>query len=181
MRLQKRNTGIEDGRELSGTARGRAIVEHGDSLSGCKRPFDLAGAGDALRVVREKKGVDLASVAEALLVKKSTIHAIETGRWDMLPHPIYVKGYVRSYARYMDVRGRVEPFLSTSQPFCCAPANGGKDGARGDAGGWADAITSNRSLWSRTVAICQPSALRDALLSCSSLLGLVLASVFLLS
>jgi hypothetical protein len=176
MKLPGRSIGIETSRELLGAAEGRATEE---ILSDGNYPFDLAGAGGALRSVREKKGVDLAFIAETLLVKKSTIRAIETGTWGNLPHSIYVKGYVRSYARYMDVQDQVEPFLFASQPSHCAPVDRGEDGAGDDAGSLDDAITPIRSLWCRAVAICQLSALRNALLSCSSLLGLALASLIL--
>jgi hypothetical protein len=179
MKLSGKSFGIETRRELRGVVGGCAIGECGKPLSGGDYPFDLAGAGRTLKAARERKGVDLPSVAEALLVKKSTIHGIETGTWDTLPHSIYVKGYVRSYARYLDVEDSVEPFLSTSQLSCCAPVSGEDYGVRDDAGGWDGAITPIRTLWSRTVAICQLSALRNALLTCSSLLGLVLASVLL--
>jgi hypothetical protein len=38
-----------------------------------------------------------------LFVKKSTLGAIESGCWDTLPHPLYVKGYVKSYASYLGI------------------------------------------------------------------------------
>ena len=47
-------------------------------------------------------------VAEFLFVKKSTVCSIEAGDWDALPHPVYVKGYVKSYAAYLGVSAGIE-------------------------------------------------------------------------
>jgi hypothetical protein len=77
-------------------------------------PLDLYLIGTILREAREAKGTSLSDAAEALFVKKSTVGAIESGRWEMLPHPFYVKGYVRSYASYLGIAKTIETFLQRS-------------------------------------------------------------------
>jgi DNA-binding XRE family transcriptional regulator len=151
-----------------------------DGLASCgDRPFDLAGVGEFLKTMREKKGLELAHLAEALLVKKSTIHAIESGVWNRLPHSLYVKGYVRSYARYMDVQPEVERLLNNGRPPCCVTGLGGNRKVLDGADRRRRMIAPIRSLWLRTVAFCQPSVSWNAFLACSSVLGIVVAVAFL--
>jgi hypothetical protein len=64
-----------------------------------------------LRQTRETKGASVADAAEALFVKKSTVGAIESGCWERLPHPLYVKGYVKSYASYLGIVEAIETHL----------------------------------------------------------------------
>jgi transcriptional regulator with XRE-family HTH domain len=73
--------------------------------------FDLGHLGEILREARESKGISLADVAESLFVKKSTLCSIESGDWNTLPHPVYVKGYVKSYAAYLGVPWGIEDGL----------------------------------------------------------------------
>lgn len=73
--------------------------------------FDLRRIGELLREAREKKGLSLSNVSDPLFLTKSTLGAIESGHWDVLPHPVYVKGYVKSYAHYLGVYKRVEEHL----------------------------------------------------------------------
>jgi hypothetical protein len=73
--------------------------------------INLAVIGPLLRAAREKKGTSVAGAAEALFVKKSTLAAIESGQWETLPHPLYVKGYVRSYASYLGALEAVETYF----------------------------------------------------------------------
>lgn len=70
--------------------------------------IDLAVIGPLLRAAREKNGISVAGAAEALFVKKSTLSAIESGQWETLPHPLYVKGYVKSYASYLGALEAIE-------------------------------------------------------------------------
>ncbi len=75
-------------------------------------PFDLTAIGAMLREARGERGTSMDGVAEELFVKKSTLIAIESGLWDDLPHPVYVKGYVRSYASFLGISDAVEEKLS---------------------------------------------------------------------
>ncbi len=73
--------------------------------------FDLRHLGEILRETRESKGLSPSDVAEFLFVKKSTVCSIEAGDWDTLPHPVYVKGYVKAYAAYLGVSGGIDDRL----------------------------------------------------------------------
>lgn len=63
--------------------------------------LDLLRIGQLLRQEREERALSLADISEALLVRKSVVEALESARWEHLPHQVYVKGYVKQYARYL--------------------------------------------------------------------------------
>ncbi len=71
-------------------------------------PFDLRNIGQLLKNTREEKGLTLDHVSNALFIKKRVIVAIESGDWDSLPYPVYVKGYVNQYAALLDIAALVE-------------------------------------------------------------------------
>lgn len=67
--------------------------------------------GTALREARMSKGLDIADCAEAIFIRARYLAAIEDGRFDDLPDPAYVGGFVRAYADYLgvDLEGFAEP------------------------------------------------------------------------
>ena len=66
-------------------------------------PFDLHKIGQMLKDTREEKGLTLDEVSTALFIKKRVIGAIESGDWDSLPYPVYVKGYINQYAALLHI------------------------------------------------------------------------------
>lgn len=73
--------------------------------------FDLATIGQILNRAREEKGLSVEQVSEVLYLRKSVVRAIESGEWNLLPHAVYVKGYVTDYAKYLKVYDDVAPHL----------------------------------------------------------------------
>lgn len=59
--------------------------------------------GDVLRAAREARGEDVATVAAKLKMRRDQLEAIESGDYAKLPGRTYVFGFVRSYARYLDL------------------------------------------------------------------------------
>ena len=55
--------------------------------------------GSALREAREKAGLSLADIADALKVTQRTVVALEAERYEELPPRPYIRGYVQRYAR----------------------------------------------------------------------------------
>jgi cytoskeleton protein RodZ len=74
------------------------MISREDQLS-----FNLLQIGQLLKEEREERAISLSDVSEALYVRKSVVAALESGRWELLPHQVYVKGYVKQYARYLGV------------------------------------------------------------------------------
>jgi len=70
-------------------------------------PQPVNSAGTTLRIAREQWGLSLADVAENLNLSADTIQAIESDDYTSLPGTTFVKGYIRSYAKLLqlDVEG----------------------------------------------------------------------------
>jgi cytoskeleton protein RodZ len=62
-----------------------------------------AGAtfGDELRREREIRGISLKEIAEATKVSQRLLEAIEKDDYRYLPAPVFTRGFVREYARYL--------------------------------------------------------------------------------
>lgn len=58
--------------------------------------------GEQLRAARERRGMDRQEVADQLHLRPSIIRAIEESDYETMPADLFLKGYVRSYARLID-------------------------------------------------------------------------------
>ena len=54
--------------------------------------------GEKLRQTREKRGLSQQEAAKALCLDASIIDALEKEQFDKLPAPVFVRGYIKSYA-----------------------------------------------------------------------------------
>lgn len=63
-----------------------------------KEPF-----GAVLRAARVARGEDTATAAAKLKIRREQLEAIENGEYEKLPGRTYVVGFVRSYARYLEL------------------------------------------------------------------------------
>jgi cytoskeleton protein RodZ len=57
------------------------------------------GPGALLRQERHNRSMDIRQVADSTRLREHFIEAIERERWDELPPPVFVRGFIRSYAR----------------------------------------------------------------------------------
>lgn len=73
---------------------------------------DLGKIGSILRAKREEKGINLDEVSNVLCLRKSLIQAIESGKWDFLPHEVYVRSYVKEYANFLKIYDEILPELT---------------------------------------------------------------------
>jgi cytoskeleton protein RodZ len=64
-------------------------------------PSPGTGLGGRLVKAREAKGLTLAVVANKLRLSTATLQALESDRYEDLPEPIFVRGYLRAYARLL--------------------------------------------------------------------------------
>lgn len=62
-----------------------------------------AGVGELLRQAREARGLKVEEIAQTLKLGVRQIEAIETDRWESLPGATIVRGFVRNYARLVQV------------------------------------------------------------------------------
>ena len=66
--------------------------------------FDAATElGKTLRRQREYKKLSIGEVSERLKLPARQIEALENGNYDSLPEPIFIRGFLRSYGRFLDV------------------------------------------------------------------------------
>jgi len=65
----------------------------------------VAGIGDTLRSTRERRGLSIAEVAQETRISARFLEALEAEQFEELPAPVYVRGFIRSYANYL----RIEP------------------------------------------------------------------------
>lgn len=66
---------------------------------------DNAGFGEQLKTRREEKGVSLDEVAQRLRIRRQFLQAMEEERLDDLPGETYFRGFLRSYAEFLDLDG----------------------------------------------------------------------------
>lgn len=63
--------------------------------------FEETGA--ILRSEREKRHLSVDDVANSLKISARQLRAIEAGDINSLPHPVYAKGFIRSYAAWLGI------------------------------------------------------------------------------
>ncbi len=68
-----------------------------------KEPAPSPGFGEMLRQEREKKGLSLDQVASVTKLRVRIVEALENEMWEDLPHPVFVKGFIKGYAGILDL------------------------------------------------------------------------------
>src|ERR671912_1849877 len=66
-----------------------------------QRYAELASFGEELRREREIRGISLKEIADATKISKRFLEAIERNDHRTLPAPVFTRGFVREYARYL--------------------------------------------------------------------------------
>ncbi|MFB4205127.1 MULTISPECIES: RodZ domain-containing protein [Arhodomonas] len=61
------------------------------------------GPGRRLRLARERRELAVGAVADALHLHRHVVVAIEEDRYDDLPPVTFTRGYIRSYARFLEL------------------------------------------------------------------------------
>lgn len=83
----------------------------------------MSELGDALAAERRRAGRSIAEVEAATKIRGRLIEALEKGETDRLPSPAYVRGYILSYARYLEIPA--EPLLDIHRRESGVPIPGG--------------------------------------------------------
>jgi hypothetical protein len=68
--------------------------------------FDI---GSSLREARLRQGLDFPALEEQTKIRSKYLRALEDERFDLLPAPTYVRGFLRSYAEGLGLDG--QPFV----------------------------------------------------------------------
>ena len=66
----------------------------------------MAGIGEALRSTRERRGLSIDQVAQDTRISPRFLEALEAEQFNELPAPVYVRGFLRSYANYLHIEAQ---------------------------------------------------------------------------
>jgi cytoskeleton protein RodZ len=67
-----------------------------------QQPLDaVESPGKRLRIARQARGMSRGDIATHLHLSQSTVQALENDDHDRLPGPVFVRGYLRNYARLL--------------------------------------------------------------------------------
>ncbi len=61
------------------------------------------GIGVEMRATRIRAGAELSDIAQKLRISQAYLQAIEEGRFDSLPGHVYVFGFLKTYARFLEL------------------------------------------------------------------------------
>jgi cytoskeleton protein RodZ len=79
----------------------------------------MTDIGSTLQEARMRARIDISEVEAATKIRAKYLRAIENEEWDMLPGPTFVKSFLRTYADYLGVDGRllVEEYKLRHEPL----------------------------------------------------------------
>jgi len=91
--------------------------------------MNLQELGAVFRKERERRGLTVEDVVQRTKISRRNVLAIEAGRKEDLPHPVYAKGFVKNYARLLELDP--EEFASAlAQEYFVAEDDFGNDPTR---------------------------------------------------
>lgn len=67
----------------------------------------MASVGMVLQQERERQGRTLKEVSAAINIKEDYLGALEKEQFDQIPGVVFVKGFLRTYARYLNLDGEM--------------------------------------------------------------------------
>lgn len=89
----------EDGRLRVVAPGDRDAKASGDADGMPARPGELPSPGSYIRQQRELRGMSVAELASATKIPRSSVEMLEEDRYEALPGPVFVKGFLRCCAR----------------------------------------------------------------------------------
>jgi cytoskeleton protein RodZ len=102
-----------------------------DSLMDEEWQEKVTGLGALLKSEREKRDVSIEQITKLTRLRRHFIEALEAEDWKHLPAPVFVRGFIRAYARALNLdedkvfdlyEGTTPPDMSVPQPVVAAPA-----------------------------------------------------------
>jgi|LWDU01.1.fsa_nt_gi cytoskeletal protein RodZ len=61
----------------------------------------MSTVGEQLRQAREQQNLSFSEIAEISKIRKDYLEALETGNYDVFLAPVYIRGFIRTYARIL--------------------------------------------------------------------------------
>lgn len=87
--------------------------------------------GEILKKRREELGKDLREIADSLKIRYDYLKALEEGALDKLPSEVYVKGYIREYAKVLGMDPQAAIIAYTQQTTPSPPGKYENPGEKG--------------------------------------------------
>src|SRR5258706_4906049 len=117
---------------MDGVAPGNNSAEVDNSLScqaqatSASSVSEMATVAEQLRRAREEQNLNVYQVAEITKIKTDHIRALEAGTYDSFSAPVYIRGFVRTYAKALKldvvkITGELEAELSKTEKFAEPP------------------------------------------------------------
>lgn len=101
--------------------------------------------GERFRAAREERGLSLSDVAEQIRIRSVYLAAIEEENWSAIGAPVYIRGFIRTYARFLGLDSAEA--VSRFNDEMGGPVAGAQTAPAGSrAGGIAIAPSENRGL-----------------------------------
>ncbi len=91
----------------------------------------MPALGERFRAAREARGLSLSDVAEQIRIRSVYLSAIEDENWNAIGAPVYVRGFLRTYARFLGLEPEevVGQFNALSPAPASTQAKGSSAGA----------------------------------------------------
>jgi cytoskeleton protein RodZ len=67
----------------------------------------MADIGSTLREARMRARIDITEVETATKIRAKYLRALENEEWDLLPGPVYIKSFLRTYGEYLGLDTRM--------------------------------------------------------------------------
>lgn len=105
-------------------------LESSGTVDEAVEPEDGVYDGEVLRRIRMARGIELEEVAHYTKIGMQHLRNIEANRYELLPAPVYLRGFLREIARCIKIDAglAVESYMQKMQA-----ADGGKPRTRGGA------------------------------------------------
>ena len=73
--------------------------------------------GATLKTIRSEMGIQLSAIAQTTKISITNLRMVEEDAWNSLPAPVYIKGFLKQYAKYLGLNpGQVaESYISAMQ------------------------------------------------------------------
>jgi cytoskeletal protein RodZ len=84
----------------------------------------MRALGEEFRAAREARGLSLSDVAEQIHIRSVYLQALESEDWATIGAVVYVRGFIRTYARFLgiDAEAAVQVFNESGAPGGPVPA-----------------------------------------------------------
>jgi cytoskeleton protein RodZ len=84
----------------------------------------MPALGERFRAAREARGLSLSEVSEQIRIRSVYLAAIEEENWSAIGAPVYIRGFLRTYARFLglDPEEVVSAFAAANEPAAAASA-----------------------------------------------------------